>query len=195
MAGIITADESSFCQRERQAAQRAMRMAFDSKKIEARGKDNVVVRPVLPAKDLDSGTDNGWSTTEEWQQDWSAGSATADAYNQAYDINSSGRAEDKVLVFYGLTHNSATVDTRQVRFLRGNNATEGVDTETNIEPLESDEESRGLLTEFIEYGADADGQIEQYIDAANDGKRLVYHGWVAEAVGENISAPSVPYFL
>lgn len=194
MSGIATnVRPQKWSGRERDVAVSVGQRAIDSKSIEVNSRDNLVVRQLLPAQDLESGTDNNWGgSNENWIQDWSSGSGSANSYGESYEIDSSNNAEDKVVGFYGITSLSAALDTEQLKFGMGTDGNQGVKREFNIEAMETDEESRALFTTPVVYGANEDGNIEHYLDAANDGKRVVFHGWVAEPVGETLSVATSP---
>lgn len=193
MTGVITATEGQWTARASSVAKRVWQLASQSPIIEA-DDDELVVRGILPAEDLDSGDENGWADGGEWRQDWTSGGATAGQYNQAYKIDSNGRAEEKVVGFYGVSSMSTTVDARQLRFGSGTSGVQGVLHDANIEPMANDEESRALLMNDVVYGPEQKGNVAVYLDAVNDGKRLALHGFVAEPEGRAFSRPAYPQF-
>lgn len=200
MSGILTdVTTKRWMQRETKLARDVGQLAINSKSIEVDNPNNLVVRDILPADDLNSGANNAWNdtseanTTEEWQQDWATGTGTStDAYNEAYTIDSSSNAEDKIIGFMGLSVLHPNNETHQVRFQMGQSGNQGVKREFNIESLETDRESRAMFLTDVIYDAKEHGTVDFYNEANNDGDRVILHGYVAEAVGETLSEPSNP---
>jgi hypothetical protein len=192
MSGILTdVTTERWMERSQRLARSVGNLAIESKSIEVSTPEDLVVRDILPSQDLNSGSVNGWSGTQEWQQGF-ATNGSPDAYNEAYTLDSSENLEDKIVGFYGISFLHADIQTHQIRFKGGKNGTQGVRREFNVESAETDEEGRALfLTDSI-FGATEDGTIEQYVESANDGGRVVYHGYVAEPVGETIAEESHP---
>lgn len=199
MSGILPDTETSdWKRRAKSMANTVGQKAISSKSIEVDSPEQLVVRDIQPHIDLNSGSENGWNddtesnTTKEWQQDYSSGSATSDQYNEVYVIDSNDLAEDKVIGIYGMSYLHADVVTRQLRFNIGTAGNQGIKREFNLEHVENDQESRGLFLTDVVYGANENGQVETDVSAAEDGKRMVLHGYVAEPVGETISVASNP---
>lgn len=199
MSGVLTANDYEWVERERNMAETVMQRALDSSSMDVPRK-NLVVRGILPARDLVSGEENGWTDDQngngehEWRQDWSS-NGTADAYNEAYVIDSDTLAEDKIIGIYGLTLNSTTDDIRQIRVSAGAGGSQGILREMNVEPASADEEVRGLLSDEILFGPKETGQIDFYLTDTTDNQRVILHGWTAEPAGETVKEPSVPHFL
>jgi len=198
MAGILT----QLTPKQRQTVEMELRRevgqrAMDSKSIEVNSPQGLVVRDILPAIDLDSGAENGWTdatgtTLNEWTQDWNS-SGTADAWNEAYVIDSNSNAESKVVGFVALNEQSPSPEAAQVRFNSGSSGNQGVRDIAQLESLHSDDESTGYLTDAVIYGADQGGTIDVWLkDSASDGQALVIAGAVAEPVEENLTQPSNP---
>ena len=192
MSGIL-ADVTTerWMERARNLARSVGNLAIESKSIEVSTPEDLVVRDVLPYQDLDSGSANAWSGTQQWLQDL-ATNGSADDYNETYTLDSSGNLEDKVVGFYGISFLHSDIQTHQVRFKGGKNGTQGVRREFNVEAAETDEEGRALFLTDAIFGAKEDGTIEQYVGSNTDGNRVVYHGYVAEPVGETIAEESHP---
>lgn len=179
-------------QREQDLARDVARLAMQSKNIEVSTPENLVVRDILPAVDLNSGGDNGWTTADdEWRQDYST-AASADAYNEAYEIDSDGNADGKIIGILGVSFLHADIVTRQIRFGIGVGGNQGIKREFQVEGMEVDRESRGLFATDVVYGAEEDGNISHWVDAAEDGKRAVFHGVVAEPVEQTLSVAVNP---
>lgn len=198
MSGILTqVTEQRWMQRETSLAEQVGEIALASSSIEVESAENLVVRDILPAQDLNSGEDNGWSDdtednpSEEWRQDWGT-DGTADEYNHAYSIDSGGLNEDKAIGFMGLTVLHSDNTTRQLRFEAGQGGNQGVKREFNIESLETAEESRAMFLQPVLYDAKEHGLVDFYQSEVSDGDRVILHGYVAEAVGETLSEPSSP---
>lgn len=152
--------------------------------------NQVVVRDLQPGIDLASGGDNGWNGTDNvWTQDFSGGNANA--WNEAYSIDSGAGAEDKVLGFVALQMQSADPATHGVRFVRGTGGSEGFSFEAHVQEVHGDEEAEGYFADAQVFGLTADGAIEHYIDAT-DTDTVVYLGAVAEEVGENVAVAQNP---
>lgn len=194
MSGILTdVTTKRWMERAEQLATHVGDLAMKSKSIEVTSKENLVVRGILPAQDFNTGDENGWGgSTEYWVQDFNA-SGTDDSYNEAYQIDSNNAAEDKIIGLMGITFLHSDVQTRQIRFGSGTTGTQGVRREFNLESAETDEEGRALFLTDLIYDAKEDGNIEEYTETAADGGRTVYHGFVAEPVGETISEYSSPH--
>lgn len=175
-----------------QLAQTVTDLALNSTVLDLGGAQDLVVRDILPHEDLQSGAQNGWNgTVERWVQDWNA-SGTADAYNEAYEVDSSNRAEEKIIAFSSITLLDGNPVVEQVRFGAGTDGTQGVRRWFNVQSMQNDEEARGWMADAVIFGANADGNVEEYIDAKSDGHHTVYGGVVAEAVGKTISEPQNP---
>lgn len=199
MSGILTDHTTEMWnQRETSLARTVGKMAISSKSIEVNNADQLVVRAIQPHLDLNSGSDNNWNddsesgTTREWQQQWSSGSGTADEYSEAYVIDTSSNAEDKVIGFFGVSFLHASVVERQLKFGIGTSGSQGIKREMNVESVENDEENQALFLTDIIYGANEDGNVEVDIQSADDGQRMVLHGFVAEPVGDTVSVATNP---
>lgn len=182
-------------QRERQLAQEVGSLALESSSIDIDGVQNLVVRDILPQQDLDAGGDNGatydGTGNELWVQDLSS-SGSDNSYNEAYQVDSGSQAEDKIIGVMGISALHSDLQTRQLRFSLGQGGNQGVKREVNIESMETDEEGRAMFLTDLMFDAKEHGTIEHYQETATDGERLVYHGYVAEPVGETLAEPSSP---
>lgn len=203
MSGVLSdVTTERWMERERQLARDVGRLAIESKSIEVDSPQNLVVRDILPAQDLDTGDNNNWqdsnnSGDEEWRQDWSssnnaATAASSTSYNEAYKVDSTSNAEDKIIGIMGLSFLHPNVETRQFRFSMGKNGNQGVKREFNVESGETDEEGRSMFLQDVIFDAKEHGTIEHWVDSLQDGNRVVYHGYVAEAVSETIAEDSNP---
>lgn len=198
MTGVLIADDALWMKRQQKVARSVAQKAVENDGIAAKSRDNLVVRPLLPAQDLDSGSENGWpdatnaNPDHEWRQDFTTGGATADAYNEAYSIDSNSLAEQKILGIYGVSILHTTVETRQIKFRYGGPGE--VMSEINIEAVENDEQSRGLFPNNYYFDLNTSGSIEFWVDAAQDSNRIALHGWVAEDVEETYGFAQYPDF-
>lgn len=166
--------------------------ALESESIEVQSANDLVVRSILPQHDLDSGSENAWSSDAEWRQDWSS-SGSGTSWNEAYQIDSNARAGEKVIAIYGIMSLDATVETRQIRFRGGSSGSSGVKAWVDVEPMEADDESKGILDTPVVYHAKEHGQIEHWIENATDGQRINLLGLVAEPIKEVVSHASNPF--
>lgn len=139
------------------------------------GRDQVVVRDLLPDQDLETTSDNGWTDTDN---KWETTGFTADQFSDAYGIDSTARAENKIIAIYAISNVAANPVTTEIQFETGSGAPF---EQLQVEGMLTDEEVIGLLADPIIYGADQDGTIRQYQTGAAD--EVVYHGVVAEQKG------------
>lgn len=149
----------------------------------------VIVRDILPADDLTSGSDNAWTTAvREWEQDLSGG---ADANAQAYQIDSDGNAQNKVIAFLRVANQTlGTTQAREVLFRLGTSGLQGIKDQLQIQGMQSNEVVAAYLAEPVIYLLNEDGDIAIWMDADNV-EQLVFEGVVGEKVGETISTPMV----
>lgn len=198
MTGLIIGDNDLWVRRQKKVANSVAQRALENSGISASEKNNLVVRPLLPASDLNAGSENGWpdgtnaNPDNVWRQDWTAGGATADAYNEAYSIDSTSLAEQKIIGIYGVTILHTTVDMRQIKFRYGGPGE--VMSEVNVEGVENEEESRGLFPNNYYFDLNSSGSIEFWLDAAQDDRRVALHGWVAEDIEETYGFAQYPDF-
>lgn len=195
MVQLLTSiPEEEVNQFDKKVARRLTNLVVNSKSIEADDPNQVVVRDILPANDLNSGGENGWNGTDEnWVQDWSSDGAGTDAYAESYEIDSNNNAEGKIVAFHKINIPSGeSADTRQVRFGVGKGGNQGTKAWVNIEEAEQDSEGAGVFSQAVIYGPTQNGNIEQYIKNTTDGNRLQFLGFVAEPIGETLSVPSNP---
>lgn len=149
----------------------------------------VIVRDLLPQEDLNSGDDNGWTTAHEWEQDFSSG--TADADNQAYQIDSDNAAQGKVIGFVRIANQTTgTTQAREASFRNGTNGDQGIRDKVQLEPMNSKEEVAAYLADPVIYTLNEDGDVAVWMDAVNT-EQLVFDGVVGEKVGDTISVQPV----
>lgn len=177
---------------EREVAQRVR----DSKSIEASSPQEIVTRDVLPQHDFESGDDNGATVDgtgdNRWILDWAAGGASNNSWSEAYEIDSTNQADEKIIGFMGLQFSDGDPEERRLRFLKGTGGTQGVKGWFDLESMERDEEATGVFAHSVIYGPTENGSIEYFIENALDGQRTLLLGVVGEAVGETISEPKNP---
>jgi len=145
------------------------------------GPDQGVIREIIPSADLASGAGNNWADSD---RDWVQGGLAADSLQETYTISSTGAAENKVLVFYGMYNVASDVLTTEVVFEDGTGA---AFARFNAESLEIAEVGDFILfDEPIVYGATEDGSLNQWPDAAGT-DHLVYMVRVAEPIGNTVT--------
>lgn len=144
------------------------------------GEDDVTVRDLLPAEDFGSGADNGWNGDD---REWVQSNLTADAVNEVYEIDNRGKAQNKVIVIYGVSNLSADPSTTELELATGSGGT--ID-KAQIESMLLDDEVRGLLTNPYFFGVNEAATLKQYVTDTSD--ELVYHGVVAEQDGNTLEA-------
>lgn len=150
--------------------------------------EDVVVRDILPAQDLEPGADNDWDGEDrEWVQDFSDG--TADDYNEAYVIDSDENAESKIIGILVVRQQSGTPITKQIRVRDGSDGSQGVRDILQVQGLISNEDATGVVTEMLIFGYNDSGIIEFYIDDTGT-ENIVFEGAVAESTGNTLSNAS-----
>lgn len=135
--------------------------------------DDVDVRDLIPSEDLDSGSDNGWTTgTREWTQS----GLTADSFNETYSIDGDvGNAQNKITALLAVSSNAASPATTEVRLETG---TGGTFERFQVEGLLTDQEVLGLIADPVINLPDQVTNIHQYATATTD--ELLFVGAVAE---------------
>lgn len=196
MSGILTdVPTQRWMQRQRGLAQDVGELALESSRIDIDGVQDLVVRDILPQQDFDAGGELGNTVNgtgnEEWLQDLSS-SGSNNSYNEAYKIDSNSQAEDKIIGIMGVSFLHSDIQTRQLRFKLGSSGNQGVKREVNVESVETDDEARGMFLTDVVFDANEHGTVEMYSSTANDGNRMVLHGYVAEPVSETLAEPSSP---
>lgn len=147
--------------------------------------EQITVRDLLPQADLQSGADNGWDGNDaQWEQT-SMTNTGAQTANVTYDIDSSARAENKVIGIMVISNTAGTPVTTQIEFRTGTGAPI---EQLQVEGLLTDEETMGLMADPIIYGAKQDGAIAQWADGTDD--LVVFHGAVAEQIGNTFEPSS-----
>lgn len=143
---------------------------------------NTVVRDLLPEKDFDSGSDNGWTDNDKWEQ-----TGLTDGENKIYKIDPSSNAENKAIAIYGVMTLKSTPLTTRIKFMKGaEDSNMGVKDYVDVEPSYNQDNLILLLKDVILYKPKEDGHIIAVIDGAGD-EELVFLGKVAEKAGETIS--------
>lgn len=151
------------------------------------GPDDVHVRDILPNEDLDAddaNNDNGWNEdTREWIQS----GLTADQLNQVYELDSTDRAEDKVVGIFAVSSIAADPITSEIVIEDG--------TGSRFERLmfqEAETFADGDIALFrnpIVFNEGKDAVVYQYPYQDGD-EKLVYHGAVAEKAGTTLGTRS-----
>lgn len=144
--------------------------------INSRG--DAVVRDILPAADLESGSDNNWNGSDN---EWTQSSLTTGQFNQTYSLDSDAKADNKIVAFYAISNLDATPATTELQF---KTSTGGTFERLQTQGLLVDEETTGMLADPIIYGATQDGDVEQYVTETSDA--VVLHGAVVEPEGTTL---------
>lgn len=145
------------------------------------GRDDVHVRDLLPEEDLQVGGDNGWSNTN---REWLQSGLTADSLNETYTIDSDQRAQNKIIRFYGVVNVAPDPLTTEIEF---QNNTGSPIERAQVQAFEVDDISDIILFERdVQYGADQDGSLDQWVNAAGDDV-VIYLAKVAEQKDKTVA--------
>lgn len=188
-------------QRRLQELERQLRREVAQRKLnQSDDIDNpagVVARDILPATDLDSGADNNWSdgTTSSpdhrWVQRLSTGGGGDTSYNEAYVIDNTSLAEDKVIGFLLVRALSTSVETTEIRFRSGTTGTGGVIDRWQVQGLQTEEDAQGIVANAVIFNKTEEGIIEFFQNVSND-ENWVLEGAVGDKAGDEVDAPEEP---
>ena len=147
--------------------------------------NEVHVRQILPAEDLNSGGDNGWDGEE---RRFIQSGLTEDEVNETYELDSDNQLEEKVVVIFAITNRADDPATTQIEFQSG---TGGIFERLQVEGKLTDEQDTLLLADPVVFGATEDGTVTQYVvgDAEVDDE-VIFHGVVAEQAGRTLEPSS-----
>jgi len=182
MVSLIKATTADLRRLEKAAIDKVQSVAVS--KVDEINRENVRVRDILPAADLQSGADNGWNGTDQkWSQDFSG--ASAFSWLEAYTVDPNNKMEEKALSIYALKNRNASPITTQLRFRTGtsNNPTGAKDV-LQIEKSYLEENTLLALDEPVLFEPGENGLIEQIVDTA-DVDNVLYIGKVAEKASEH----------
>lgn len=147
----------------------------------------VHVRDILPSEDLDvddSENDNGWNGTD---REWVQAGLTADQLNQVYELDATGKAEDKVIGIFAISSVAADPITNEIVIEDGTGSKfERLMVQENYTDSEG---AYALLRNPIIFNEGKDAVLYQYPDQSGDDK-LIYHGAVAEKAGTTLGTRS-----
>lgn len=163
-----------------QVAQRAVRQLS-----EIEGTNDVHVRDILPADDLDqddSNNDNSWNGTN---REWIQSGMSADQFNQTYEVDASNKGEDKVIGIFAFSNVSGAPLTTAIQFEDG---TGSIFERAQVqEVFARSDDTVALLEEPIIINTTEDVTIKQWCNNAGTDK-VVFHGAVAEKKGNTLGA-------
>lgn len=195
MPGVLTEIGASRLQTaERQLRRQVAQRAFQNLSSEIDGPGEIVVRDIHPGLDLDTTSTNGWSTSDQaWFQDLSGG--TTDGWNDVYQIDHSGQAENKVVGLLLFRNQTKSTTLSEWRIQNNTDGSGGVRDRFQVEGLNSEEDATGVLVdpEMHIYGQNRDALLQAYsVGAPQDGEQWVIEGAVGEVAGQNVQAPDTP---
>lgn len=179
--GTITdPSQQQITQRENTAIEDLHRDAVDN--ISSIGsQDDVHVRDLLPELDLESGGDNGWNGTN---REWLQSGLTADQLNEVYTVDSDAKAQNEIVRIYGVVNVAPEPLTTQVEF---QNNTGSPIERAHVQTFEVSDISDVVLFERdIQFGADQNGSIHQWVNGAGDDV-TIYLGKVAQQADTDIA--------
>lgn len=184
MPGLLTVAEDSDLKAAEQRLVSELRSRA-KRQIEGVNSDgDVHVRDILPDQDLQSGGGNGWNGSD---RDWVQSSLSATTLNEAYTLDSTDRAENKVIGFFAISSIASDIITNEVELEDGTGST--------FERLQFEEAqtfSNGeyaLLRNPVIFNEGKDGKIYIYPESAGT-EQLVLHGAVAEKAGTTLGIRS-----
>lgn len=176
---------------ETEVAKKIGRQAIESDEIAVDGREDLVVRNILPALDLEPGGDNGWGgDKQEWAQHWTP-DANLGRFNEAYEIDSDGRAEGKIFAFYGVSFSPLKAVAEWARFTAPDSESVYAERIFDVGRFPSPEYTRMMFTTPVVFGPNESGTIEHHLGDTGL-ERVEYHGWVAEPVGVTYENPLNP---
>lgn len=176
--GILADPTASDMSRQEKRIRNAVQSLAQRDISEVSSADDVAVRDLVPAEDLESGADNGWDGSA---RQWDQSGLTADSVNETYQVDSGAKADSKVVAIFAVSNLAADPSTTELIF---ESTTGGTFERLQTEGLITDEEVTGLIADPIVLRADQDAVISQYSTATSD--QLILHGAVAEPTGQTL---------
>lgn len=147
---------------------------------------DVHIRDILPNEDFDAddgSNNNGWSSNREWLQS----TLSADTLNQVYEIDSTNRAEEKIIGIFAISTVSADPITTEIVFEDGTGGR--FERLMFQEAMTFTEGDYALMRNPVIFNEGKDSVIFQWTnDSGAD--RLIYHGAVAEKAGKTLGTRS-----
>lgn len=134
---------------------------------------DAVVRDILPALDLESGSANGWNGTNN---EWTQAGLSANSWNEVYSVDSDAKADQKIISIFAVSNLTSSPATTEIRFLTG---TGGTFERVQSQGLLVDEETTAMLADPLVFKANDNGSIETWVNNAQD-TELVFHGAVSQ---------------